>query len=443
MADESRFDFCPLCGALARDGVCQSCGHKDQKVMDEIEAKRQATAAGQPVYNQAPYANQQPVYGQQPMQNMQQPVYNQASYANQQPVYGQQPMQNMQQPVYNQAPYINQQPAYNQPPKKNNLWVVILILALVLLMTVIAIIIGVTSIVKDSEDKRVEEVMGDADEDDKDSFFDEDETDSAESEETDDVEKETDSDITEAEDAAIDLEDYVHEKYDVTDVNLTETGQDTSLPYYSGPYNAVADDLSYQVAFVEEVFYSEEKAVYLSVEYPQIVSGLEEYSDYINEILYYEYECYESLVTEEFAQLMETEDDVYQCFVNSYVTYMDENILSIVFKEELYMQLASDSFSVLDFYCINFDLTTGMIMDNTEILHLDENFAIDFRQREIQENGDEALTYFSDQEILEMLKDPSQLVIFYTPYGMEVGLNLEDIIVYVMYDDYTKFLNSY
>ena len=443
MADESRFDFCPLCGALARDGVCQSCGHRDQKVIDEIEKKRQAQATAQPVYNQVPYANQQPVYVQQPMQNMQQPVYNQVPYVNQQPVYGQQHMQNMQQPMYNQPPYINQQPAYNQPPKKNNLGVVILILVLVLLMTIAAIIIGVTSIVKHSEDKRTEEVMGDADEEDDDSFWSGDDTDSAEPIESDDAEKETDSDTTDPEDVPIDLEDYVHDKYDVTDVNLAETGQDTSLPYYSGPYNAVADNLSYQVSFVEEVFYSEEKAVYLSVEYPQIVSGLEEYSAYINEILNYEYEYYETLFTEEFAQLFETEDDMYQCFVDSYVTYMDENILSIVFKEELYMQLADDSFSALDFYCVNFDLTTGMIMDNREILHLDENFVVDFRQREIYENGDAALTHFSDQEILEMLKDPSQLVIFYTPYGMEVGLNLEDVIVYVMYDDYAQFLNSY
>ena len=82
-------------------------------------------------------------------------------------------------------------------------------------------------------------------------------------------------------------------------------------------------------------------------------------------------------------------------------------------------------------------------MENTEILHLDEAFAIDFRQREINENGDAALTHYTDQEILEMLRDPGQLVAFYTPYGMEVGLNLEDIIVYVMYDDYVHFLNSY
>lgn len=356
----------------------------------------------------------------------------------QQPYTGQQPMQ---QPYAGQPGCQVIPPA--QPQKKSSVWIVILILVLVLLMAIVAIFIGVRSIIKDSEDKKVEEVMGDADEEDTDAFFDDNETDSAEPEETEDIVEETDSEETIPEEPAIDLEDYVHDKYDVTDYNLSESGQDTSLPYYSGPYNAVAENLSYQVEFVEEVFYSEEKPIYMCIEYPQITSGLEEYSDYINEVLYYEYEYYETLFTEEFAPLMETEGDMYQCYVNSYVTYMDEDILSIVFKEELYMQLGSDYFSMLDFYCVNIDLQTGMVMENTEILQLDEAFAIDFRQREINENGDEALTHYTDQEILEMLQDPGQLVAFYTPYGMEIGLNLEDIIVYVMYEDYTNFVNSY
>ena len=414
MADESRFDFCPLCGALARDGVCQSCGHKDQKVIDEIEAKRQVQAMQQPMYNGQPYAGQQAFYSQQ--QNVQQPYAWQATYSVMPP---------------------------EQPRKKSSLWIVILLLALVLVMTIAVIFIGVRSIIKDSEDRRVEEVTGDVDEDESDAFFDDEETDSAEPEETEGIVEETDSEETASDETAIDLEDYVHDKYDVTESNLSESGQDTSLPYYSGPYNAVADNLSYQVEFVEEVFYSEDKPIYMCIEYPQIVSGLEEYNDYINEVLYYEYGYYETLFTEEFGPLMDGEGDAFTCYVDSFVTYMDEDILSIVFKEELFMQLGSDSFDMLDFYCVNIDLQTGMVMENTEILHLDEAFAIDFRQREINENGDAALTHYTDQEILEMLRDPGQLVAFYTPYGMEVGLNLEDIIVYVMYDDYVHFLNSY
>lgn len=140
---------------------------------------------------------------------------------------------------------------------------------------------------------------------------------------------------------------------------------------------------------------------------------------------------------------LQSEDDFYLCEIDSYVTYMDEEILSVVFKESVHMSVMDDYLSIFDYYCVNFDLTTGTIIENTEVLRLDEDFAIDFRQREIAENGDEALTDFTDQEILEMLKNPEHLVLFYTPMGLEVGLNLEDIIVYVMYADYGQYLNSF
>ena len=42
-----------------------------------------------------------------------------------------------------------------------------------------------------------------------------------------------------------------------------------------------------------------------------------------------------------------------------------------------------------------------------------------------------------------MLQDESSLVIFYTPMGLEVGLNLDQRIVYVTYSDYEKFLNKF
>ena len=82
-------------------------------------------------------------------------------------------------------------------------------------------------------------------------------------------------------------------------------------------------------------------------------------------------------------------------------------------------------------------------MEGTELFWLDEKFAADFRRREAWENGEGALTNYSDEEILEMLKDPAYLVVFYTPMGMEVGLNLGNRVVYVTYEDYEQFLNTF
>ena len=237
---------------------------------------------------------------------------------------------------------------------------------------------------------------------------------------------------------------YSYYKNDVTDENWQESGQDTSLPYYSGPYNALKDDLSYEIGFTESMFYSSKGSnVYIDIEYPQIVSGDVKNRRQINEALYYEYEYYLNFFEDEFKPLMSSEEDYFYCQSDSFVTYMDEKILSVVFYEKLDLMLQGDPFRAINFYCMNFDLETGTLLENTDLLRMDEAFAIDFRQREVAENGDEALTYYTDQEILEMLKDGGTLVIFYTPMGMEVGLNLDDRIVYVTYEDYEDFQNSF
>ena len=42
-----------------------------------------------------------------------------------------------------------------------------------------------------------------------------------------------------------------------------------------------------------------------------------------------------------------------------------------------------------------------------------------------------------------MLKDEDTLVLFYTPMGLEVGLNLDGEIVYVTYEDYMDYRNIF
>lgn len=73
---------------------------------------------------------------------------------------------------------------------------------------------------------------------------------------------------------------------------------------------------------------------------------------------------------------------------------------------------------------------------------MDEAFAMDFRMREGMENGEYSLTGYTDQEIQNMLNNPETLVIFFTPMGMEVGLNLGDRVVYVTYEDYLSYTNT-
>lgn len=425
MADSSRFDFCPKCGALARDGICQSCGYAQQPYGNQPQGG----------YIQQPYGNQpQGGYMQQPYGNQPQGEYVQPSYGNNQN-------------------YIPAVPAA-QPKKDNATFIVIIILVVVLVMTVAALFIGIRSILNDSKDGGTEAVVSGEEIDGKEEPENEDgnsENNTAEPEESladeeGKEEKPGGEENAAGNDGAGELEGYYHEKTDVTVQNRQEEGQNASLPYYSGPYNALEDNLSYDVSFIEEVFFAgsetEYNKVFLSVEYPQI-SGDSPYKDFINETLYAEYEYYYDLFAEGFLPLMQSEEDAYYCEVNSYVTHMDEKILSVVFREEVAMSLENDPFTMLNFYCVNIDLESGTVLENTEILYLDEAFAIDFREREVAENGEGALTGYTDQEILKMLKDPAYLVAFYTPYGMEIGLNLDDRVVYVTYEDYGDFLNIY
>lgn len=382
MEDNNRFGFCPKCGALARDGVCQSCGYQI------LEAKTEVT--GQPVEQPA----QQPLQQQQPM----------------------------------------------QPPKKSGKTAVVVcvIVGIVLVALVALILAGVYLIQNKDEDRdfdrfekdreRKEQVLEDAEEE---LAIPEESAESEAGEGT----KET---------AEAGGPSYAHTESDVTEQNWQEEGQDPGIPYYSGPYNDLKNDLSYQIGFTNATYYSvNENNIYLQVEYPQIVSGDVKNIDYINAALYYEYEYYRNFFEEEFKPHMTSDQDAFYCIANAYVTYMDEKILSVVFNEQIEMYLQGEYFSAINFYCLNFDLETGTVLENTDILNLDEDFAIDFRQREVNENGDEALTLYSDQEILEMLKDGGYLVVFYTPMGLEVGLNLDDRVVYVTYEDYEQYLNIF
>ena len=540
MADSSRFDFCPKCGALSRDGVCQSCGYVNQDIIKEMEAARaQATVQqpyahpvntapmqsptgqapvtqGQPMAQQ-PYAqapNVQPPVVQQPTPPayMQQPyarpvntppAYMQQPYArpvNTPPAYMQQPYarpvntapmqaqpyarpvnaaamqgpagqapvtqgQPMAQQPYAQAPNAQQPnmqaPMYQsgygavppgqypgyapavppaQPPKKKGgTAVAICILAGIVLVALVALIlVGVSLLEKakkeqDSRDafrsdyERTEKMLED---------------DFAAPEETKDP-GETGTVGETQPDSTAPAGDFSFYELDVTEQNRNESGQDPDIPYYSGPYNSLRDDLSYEITFIEAIYYATNLNASVDVEYPQIVSDDMENMDYINEALRYEFEYYRDYFSTEYKEYMTSEEDVFAYEVDSFVTYMDEKILSVVFYEKIALKLGYETYQGINFYCLNFNLETGTLLENTEVLRLDEDFAVDFRGREVEENGEEALTAYSDQEILRMLKDGTRLVLFYTPMGLEVGLNLDERIVYVTYDDYKNYLNDF
>ncbi len=465
MEGNSRFDFCPKCGALARDGVCTSCGYQNpditvnkqqtdgeeqyvqeqQAVLNGMQSQQEATGMVQPQMQQeasgmAPPQMQQSVGGmaqpqmQQPSAGMVQPQMQQAIGGMAQPQSQQQGIPGMGQPQYGQGqpypgsyqPYMQAVPMAKPVKKKSRTTLVVfLILGFVLLALVALILAGVYTIQKRDgkqdivSDGRQQGWAASSEEED---------------EQTDENEEGTSSSSPS----------FSHFSSDVTQEKWDGEGQDEAYSYYTGPYNALRDDLSYELKFNRDTYSSQNSSnVFLQVDYPQITTMDYPYREYINAALYNEYRYYMNFFKEDFKPRMRSDDDVFSCEIESYVTYMDEKTLSVVFKESIYLELENDPFSFFSFYCMNFDLETGNLIQNEEVLHVDDDFVTDFRQREIFENGDEALTDYSDQEIKEMLESYDTLVLFYTPLGLEVGLNLPGRIVYVTYEDYEQFLNSY
>ena len=202
-------------------------------------------------------------------------------------------------------------------------------------------------------------------------------------------------------------------------------------------HDAIRNDLFYQIDFeyYGEVFGDDN--VELSMAYP-VIYGKENSSidaESVNRVIQREVgeiKEYVASVGEELSS------DVYFRFdVDCYVTYMDEEILSIIYVESGYLDGDSYENYVIS---VNVDMKSGLAMTNSQILDIDDEFSIDFRNRSERQNGDVGeISMFSDQDITEMLTDDNSLIIFYTPLGMEVGFNYYYGWVTVTYKDYQKY----
>lgn len=394
----SRFDFCPKCGALARDGVCQSCGHVNQ---ESVPKKSQ----------------------EQPQQAWDS-------------IRPQQTWDAYQQPQQLQVWQQSGNPAFQKPQHSNKALVTILVIVVIILAMVFTCCAG--SLTFYMMDVNIDNLLGINEEQvfpwEEDGEVSDEETIESESKEVTDKKYSEPSKEEERETPPNDSTPGEEQTKPTQDVEGLENGL-----YYEGLYNALREDLIYQVEFEMGKHAPEEYdgRVTIQVEYPQL-TGAAPNLDIINtyletEYLYY-YEYFRDVYEPEI-----TEQSVFYVLSQGYVTYMDDDVMSVVFQEEIYI----DGQSMIQFYCLNFDMSDGVVLNNTDILKMDLDFAVDFRRREILENGDEWLTDYTDQEILDLLKDIDHLVIFYTPMGMEVGLNLYEVVLYMTYSDYEKFLNLY
>lgn len=202
-------------------------------------------------------------------------------------------------------------------------------------------------------------------------------------------------------------------------------------------HNAIREDLSYQVDFESHADMFGTDNVLLYIDYPVVSGKANEDMSGVNRVIQKEVgklKEYVSSVSEEIDK-----EITFSFETESYITYMDEDILSIAYVEYGYL---GGEFYESYIVSVNIDMKSGMALTNSQILEINDQFSVDFRNRSEEQNGEVSYLYdFTDQEITELLNDDESLIIFYTPLGMEVGFNYYYGYgwVTVTYKDYEKF----
>ena len=233
--------------------------------------------------------------------------------------------------------------------------------------------------------------------------------------------------------------DYFGNPNKKTEGTYTPSAEDE---YYEGLTDAVREDLSYKITWEEYDLSANGGKITAVGTYPQIQGGnipnLEEVNKYIEtEANYYK---------ENFGEYLQSTGEDITCHTvsNAYVTYMDEDRISIVLDEQVNLPYQT----YVGLFAINVDLNTGTIMQNDQILNFDEELVQRFREQSSLQNGEnEFLNSLSDEELFSYLSSQELTFLFYTPVGLEVGINYstEDSVgwISVTLKDFQRYTPKY
>ena len=242
----------------------------------------------------------------------------------------------------------------------------------------------------------------------------------------------------ESEDPAYDGEDYNGYFYgDYGDDNYNDDEYYDNQKYYE-LHDAVEEDLSYSVTFESYDYETDNEDVVIMADYPVIEGENVPNLKQINKTIYDKAMFYVDVFKESVEDNM-GEDDYYGAYSGGYVTYMDEEKMSVVFSESLMYGGQEEVYLT----CINIDMEKGIVLENPQILSIDDDFSVDFREKSNIQNGEiDDLTYMTDQQITAYLNSDN-IIVFYTPKGMEIGFNYENGWVTATYEDYEQYLKVF
>lgn len=217
-------------------------------------------------------------------------------------------------------------------------------------------------------------------------------------------------------------------------------GTTPDADYYSGLTDSINTTTDYSIEWQNYSFEDPDTNADISVIYPQIIGEEIPNLELLNENL----EAYAMSVVDFYSDvyLPQAGSDDYLYAVSSvFVTYNDDSTMSVVVQEEIQLPDALHQYLC----CLNVDLVNGNFNWNTDMLEIDDAFLIEFRKQVALQNGWNM--EFTNQELYEYMSNEDTLVLFYTPVGLEVGINFvndygEVAWVSATIKDYYKYVKS-
>lgn len=340
MSDKRDFDFCPRCGALMQNGVCQSCGRGSTRSPQTSDS----------YYMKNPQ-NQAQTQGNPGMQGG---------------------------PGVAGGPGTSPSYVYAAPVKQKNHTAAVVISVTAVVIIILGLVIALVAALANSARENIRSGQDRSGRDSYDDFYD----------------------------------DYYGGYDDDYDYGYYEPDEDD--PYYKEIVDCTRTDLDYGIQWVVESVdpdNSEDECTYYTT-YPILEKDNSDAFNTVNEKIRQKAAAYRPSYKD------------YEGGVSTfgYVTLMDEEKISIVFKHNYYKEDVTE----VRLEALTFRIDTGEEITSEEMTEIDLDLAMRFQaQDKLQNEGVEYVQKLTGEELLEILKDPGQAVFFYTPVGLEAGFNYE------------------
>ncbi len=211
------------------------------------------------------------------------------------------------------------------------------------------------------------------------------------------------------EDGYFDGDDYIYED----DYYYDEYVPSPSDEYYESFVSSTARGLSYDIAWSDYYLCADDENITacFGAYYPVVIDSEASFVEEVNEAIRDKALAFQP-------KTLSGDDYLY---VDCYVTYMAEDILSVLFDVWGYQ----DGENIYELAALNFDMTNGEVIPAEEILP-EVVLMSDYRELCEYQNGYSSVVILedmTDDEILAAITNPETGVVFYSPVGIDAGFN--------------------